>query len=137
MLSNQEDQKKNQVLQESKTVAVVGLSDNPERASYRIANYLQKQGYRIIPVNPKLETVLGEKAYPDLKSIPFPVDVVDVFRRQEEVDAVIEEALAKNPRAIWLQVGLSSSAGQVKADQQDCAFIENCCIMVEHRRLIG
>lgn len=132
-----EDEKKSKVLKACKTVAVVGLSDNPQRASNRIGSYLQSQGYQVIPVNPKLDTVLGEKAYPDLASIPFPIDVVDIFRKQEEVDAVITEALKINPQAIWLQVGLSSSEGQVKAEDQGCAFIENCCMMVEHRRLIG
>jgi len=132
-----EDEKKSKVLKESKTVAVVGISDNPQRASHRIASYLQSQGYQVIPVNPKLDTVLGEKAYPDLASIPFPVDVVDVFRKQEEVAAVIEEALKIHPQAIWLQVGLNSPEGQIKAEEQGCAFMENCCIMVEHRRLIG
>jgi len=132
-----EDQKKSQVLKDCKTVAVVGLSDNPQRASHRIGDYLQKQGYRVVPVNPNLETVLGEKAYPDLKSIPFPIDVVDIFRKPEEVDAVVAEALAINPQAIWLQLGLSSTVGQAKAEEQGCAFIEDCCMMVEHRRLLG
>ncbi len=132
-----EDQKKSQLLKDSKTVAVVGLSDNPQRASHRIGDYLQKQGYRVVPVNPNLETVLGEKSYPDLKSIPFPIDVVDIFRKPEEVDATVAEALAINPQAIWLQLGLSSPAGQAKAEEQGCNFIEDCCIMVEHRRLMG
>ncbi len=136
-MNSLDDQKKCQVLKECKTIAVVGLSDNSQRTSYRIADYLQKSGYRIIPVNPNVDAVLGEKSYPDLASIPFSIDLVDVFRRQEEVDSIVAEALVKNPQAIWLQAGLSSPEGQAMAEEQGAAFIENCCIMVEHRRLMG
>lgn len=134
-MSSAEDQKKAEVFQGCQTIAVVGISDNPTRASYRVAEYLQRAGYSIIPVNPKLTSVLGENAYPDLTSIPFTVDVVDVFRKQEDVDSVVAEALVKKPQAIWLQEGLTSSKGRKLAEDKGIAFVENCCMMVEHRRL--
>lgn len=93
------------VLEESKTIAVVGASNNPERHSYEVAQYLQRQGFKIIPVNPALTEMLGEKAYPDVLSIPGPVDVVDVFRRPEAVPEVVEQAIAKGAKVVWMQPG--------------------------------
>ena len=132
-----DDQKKRQVLERCKTIAVVGLSDKPQKPSHRIAEYLQSAGYRIVPINPNLDTVLGEKAYPDLESVPFPVDLVDVFRKQEEVTAVVTEALAINPQAIWLQLGLEYEGAKDQLEIQDTKLIENCCMMVEHKRLMA
>ena len=90
----------------SRTIAVVGLSPNPERDSYGVARYLQEQGYRIIPVNPMVEEVLGEKSYPDLKSVPEPIDMVDIFRRSEYVPSVVEEAIQVGAKYIWMQDGV-------------------------------
>lgn len=131
-----DDQKKQQVFENCKTIAVVGLSDQPQKPSYRIASYLQGAGYKIVPINPKLAEVLGEKAYPDLKSVPFPVDLVDVFRKQEEIKTVVEEALAINPQAIWLQLGLEYEGPRKQVEDKGTALIENCCMMVEHKRLM-
>jgi predicted CoA-binding protein len=103
------------ILRESKTIAVVGLSDNPARPSHEVAAYLQSQGYRIIPVNPGVDEVLGQKSYPDLTSIPEPVDVVDVFRRPENVPAIVDEAIAKGARSLWLQDGVGNPAAEEKA----------------------
>lgn len=94
------------ILKECKTIAVVGLSPNPERDSYTVAKYLMEQGYRVIPVNPMVEEVLGEKSYPDLLSVPVPVDLVDVFRRSELVPPVVEEAIQIGAKAIWFQDGV-------------------------------
>jgi predicted CoA-binding protein len=131
------DEVKRKVLNDCKTVAIVGLSDNPQRASHRIGKYLKENGYKIVPVNPALSEVLGEKAYPDLASIPFAVDLVDVFRRQEEVDAVLEEALRINPKAVWLQLGLTCPGEKGRVREAGADLVEDCCVMVEHRRLIG
>lgn len=132
-----DDQKKRQVLESCKTIAIVGLSDNPQKPSHRIAKYLQDAGYRIVPVNPKFDQILGEKAYPDLNSIPFPVDLVDVFRKQEEINAVVTKALAIKPQAIWLQLGLEYEGARDQLEEQGTRLIENCCMMVEHKRLIN
>jgi len=131
------DQRKKEVLQKAKTIAVVGISDRPERASYRVAKYLQDNGYRIIPVNPRLQSVLGETAYPDLKSIPFPVDIVDVFRKQEDLPEVINEALALGLGTIWLQLGLTCPAGMEHAREETKVLFEDCCLKIDHGRLIG
>lgn len=123
-------------LSRCRTIAVVGLSDDPYRASHRIASYLQGCGYKIIPVNPFLDEVLGEKAYPDLKSIPVPVDLVDVFRAEDDILPVVKEALEKDIPAIWLQVGLRCPEGEELARDKGVLFIQDRCIMAEHRRLI-
>ncbi len=131
------DDVKRKVLNDCKTVAIVGLSDNPQRASHRIGKYLKENGYKIVPVNPGLSEVLGEKAYPDLASIPFEVDLVDVFRRQEDIDSVIEDAIQINPKAIWLQLGLTCPGDKGKVTETGTDLVEDCCVMVEHRRLMG
>lgn len=131
------DDVKCKVLNDCKTVAIVGLSDNPQRASHRIGKYLKENGYKIVPVNPGLSEVLGEKAYPDLASIPFAVDLVDVFRRQEDIDAVVEEALKINPKAVWLQLGLTCPGDKGRVKDAGADLVEDCCLMVEHRRLMS
>ena len=105
------------ILKESRTIAVVGLSPRPERPSHSVARYLQAQGYRIIPVNPTVEEVLGERSYPDLASIPETVDVVDIFRRSEHVPPIVEAAIAVGARAVWMQEGVvhEKAAQQAKA----------------------
>lgn len=103
-------------LRNSKTIAVVGLSDNPERASYGVAKYLQAQGYRIIPVNPMVSEVLGERSYPDLKSVPEPIDMVDIFRRSELVPPVVDEAIEVGVRYIWMQDGVIHPEAAARAE---------------------
>ena len=95
-----------EALSNSRSIAVVGISDKPWRASYYVAEYLQAQGYRIIPVNPNLDEVLGERAYPDLHSVPEPVDMVDIFRRPEFVEAIVDEAIEIGAKYIWMQDGV-------------------------------
>lgn len=126
-----------QLLEQSRNIAVVGLSDKPQRDSYRVSLYMQQQGYKIIPVNPRARTVLGEKSYPDLSSIPEPVDIVNVFRRSELVPAVVREALTLAPRAIWLQLGIVNHEAAAMAEKAGVAMIMDKCIMVEHRRFFG
>jgi predicted CoA-binding protein len=104
-----------ELLRDSKTIAVVGLSDNPSRDSHRVSSYLQSQGYRIIPVNPTIDEVLGEKSYPDLTSVPEPIDLVDIFRRSELVPPVVDEAIELGVKYIWMQDGVINPEAAAKA----------------------
>jgi predicted CoA-binding protein len=122
------------ILEESKTVAVVGLSPREERDSYRVAEYLQSQGYRIIPVNPNADGILGERSYPDLVSIPEPIDVVDVFRRSEAVPGIVEEAIKVGARAVWMQEGVIHEEAAARAREAGLQVGMDRCIMIEHRR---
>ena len=124
-----------EILKESRTIAVVGLSPNPTRASHNVARYLQTQGYRIIPVNPMVEEVLGEKSYPDLASVPEAVDVVDVFRRPEHVPAIVEAAIAKGTKAVWMQEGVVHEEAAARAREAGLMVVMDRCMFKEHRRL--
>jgi hypothetical protein len=126
----------NDIFENSKTIAVIGLSDNPEKHSYKVATYFQKQGFRIIPVNPKLKEVLGEKAYPDLLSIPkeIKVDIVDVFRRSDEVLPHLKEVLKRGGiSTVWLQEGVGSQEAEDFAKKSDISLVSNFCMMEVHR----
>jgi len=123
------------ILREARTVAVVGLSPRPERPSYGVASYLQQQGYRIIPVNPTVDQVLGERSYPDLKSVPERIDVVDIFRRSEEVPAVVEEAIQVGARVIWMQEGVINEAAAARAREAGLEVVMDRCMLKEHQRL--
>ena len=112
-------------LRNSKTIAVVGLSDNPERPSFGVSRYMQEQGYRIIPVNPMIEEALGEKSYPDLKSIPEPIDMVDIFRRSERVGPVVDEAIEVGAKYIWMQDGVINEEAAAKAEAAGIPVIMN------------
>ena len=120
----------------AKTIAVVGLSDKPHRASHRIAHYLQQQGYRIVPVNPNVEQVLGEQAYADLASIPGTVDFVDIFRRSEYVGPIVDQAIAKGVQTIWMQMGVSDRIAAQRAEAAGITVVMNRCAMVDHGRLM-
>ncbi|MEE9285954.1 MAG: CoA-binding protein [Dehalococcoidia bacterium] len=125
-----------QILRESKTVAVVGLSPNHHRDSHSVAEYLQRQGYRVVPVNPNVEEVLGLKCYPDLRSIPEPVDLVDVFRRSEEVPSIAREAVAIKAKALWLQLGVVSQEAAEIARRGGLDVVMDRCTHAEHARLV-
>lgn len=125
------------LLQQCRTIAVVGLSGDPEKPSWQVARYLQEHGYRIIPVNPRLTEVLGEKAYPELGLIPEPVDLVDVFRPAAECPAIAEQAVALRARGLWLQSGIVSEEAAEVARRAGLAFVMDRCTLVEHRRLTG
>ncbi|MDE2937780.1 MAG: CoA-binding protein [Chloroflexota bacterium] len=112
-------------LRNSKTIAVVGISDNPERPSHGVSRYMQAQGYRIIPVNPMIEEVLGEKSYPDLKSVPEPIDMVDIFRRSELVGPVVDEAIEVGAKYIWMQDGVINEEAAAKAEAAGIPVIMN------------
>ncbi|AVX21097.1 MULTISPECIES: CoA-binding protein [Carboxydocella] len=130
------DQELKAILDEMRTIAIVGISDKEDRPSYRVAKYLQDQGYRIIPVNPRLQEVLGEKAYPDLKSIPEPVDVVDVFRKPEEVVPVAREAVEIGAKVLWLQLGIQNEEAEKLAAAAGLKTVADRCLKIEHARLM-
>jgi len=123
-----------QILLESKTIAVVGLSSDPMKPSYGIAEALQHHGYKIIPVNPKETEVLGEKSYANLKDIPVPVDIVNVFRRPEQTPDVARDAVAIQAKVIWLQSGISNDETESIAKAAGLDVVMDHCIMVEHRK---
>ena len=125
------------ILREGRTVAVVGLSANWYRPSYFAAKYLQEHGYRVIPVNPQYDTVLGEKCYARLADIPEPVDVVDCFRRSEEIPALAEEAIAIGAKVLWMQLGVANAAARARAEGAGLAVVEDRCMKIEHGRLFG
>jgi uncharacterized protein len=122
-----------EIFENSRTIAVVGLSSNPARASHGVAEYFQGQGYRIIPVNPNEAEVLGEKSYPDLRSLPGPVDLVNVFRRSEHVPEIVEDAIAIGARALWLQQGVTHPEAEQRAREAGLQVVSDACMMVLHR----
>ncbi|HWI54033.1 MAG TPA: CoA-binding protein [Symbiobacteriaceae bacterium] len=122
-----------------KVIAVVGLSDNPERPSYRVAAFMQKQGYRIVPVTPKGETILGEQVYRSLAEIPFAVDVVDVFRAPEHVPQVLADLkqMRSKPGYLWLQEGVVNAEAAAEAEAYGLQVVMDRCLWKEHDRLHG
>jgi len=124
-----------ELLKSSRTIAVVGLSSRRVRPSYGVAEYMQHNGYRIIPVNPQEQTVLGEKCYPDLDSIPDRVDIVDIFRRSEFVPGIVDAAIRIGARAVWMQEGVVHEAAAEKAAAAGLAVVMDRCILKEHRHL--
>lgn len=121
----------------ARNIAMVGLSDNPARPSYGVAQYLQSQGYRIIPVNPNVQEVLGEQAYPDLISVPDAIDMVDIFRRSDKVAVTVDEAITKGVATVWMQLGVVDEQAAQRARDAGITVVMNRCLAVEHRRLIG
>lgn len=126
-----------QWLTEVKTIAVVGLSDKPERTSYQIADSMQQRGYRIIPVNPMVTEVLGEKAYPSLADVPEKIDLVNVFRRSEELRSVVEATIPTGATRIWAQSGVYDEAAAELAQQNGIEIVMDQCLAVAHSNLIG
>jgi predicted CoA-binding protein len=123
------------ILKEYRNVAVVGLSPKEERPSYRVASYLARQGYNIIPVNPKAQQVLGKTSYPDLSSIPGTVEVVDIFRRSDKVMPIIEEAIKIGAKAVWMQEGIVNDEAAAKARDAGLLVVMDKCMLKEHARL--
>lgn len=121
------------VLKQSKTIAVVGLSDNPLRASHGVSAYMQMQGYRIIPVNPNCDFVLGEKSYPSLLDVPEKIDIVNIFRRSEFVPPIVDHAIQLKVSAIWMQEGVIHEGAAQKARQAGIFVVMDACILKEHR----
>ena len=125
------------LLEDTRTIAIVGLSPRPERASNEVARYLRAAGYTIIPVNPKCTEVLGEKCYPSLREVPGPIDMVDVFRRSEEVLAVAEDAISVGARSLWLQLGVIAPEATARAAAAGLKVVIDRCTKIEHAVLIG
>ena len=123
------------IYKESKTIAIVGASDNPSRPSREVARYLQAQGFKIIPVNPALKELFGEKSYPDLLSIPEAVDVVDIFRNPAAVPEIVEQAIEKKTKVVWMQPGAENMQAAERAMQAGLEVIMGVCMMREHRGL--
>ena len=121
------------LLRSSKTIAVVGLSSKPSRPSHEVASYLQRMGYKIVPVNPNESEVLGEKSYARLEDVPLAIDIVDVFRRSEEVPPIADSAIAIHAKALWLQQGITHSASAAKAHHAGLLVVEDACLFVEHK----
>jgi uncharacterized protein len=120
------------VLENAKVIAVVGHSDNPNRTSYRIAKYLRQVGYRVYAVNPTVSEIDGEKCYPNLASVPEPIDIVNVFRRSEYLSDVVNEAITVGARAIWAQLGVEDAHALELAKEAGIPMIMNNCIRVTH-----
>lgn len=123
------------ILKSSRIIAVVGVSPKPDRPSFKVASYLKEQGYKIIPVNPRAKEVLGEPTYPDLSSIPESVDVVDIFRRSEEVPGIVEEAIKVGAKAVWMQEGVINKEAAARARQGGLLVVMDRCMLKEHQRL--
>jgi predicted CoA-binding protein len=132
-----DDQVMRDILLSTKTIASVGLSSNMEKESYWIASYLKDQGYHVIPVNPTADEILGEKAYPDLESVPEKIDVVQVFRKPEDVPPVVESAIKVGAKVVWMQEGIVNEEAAQKAREAGLQVVMDACMRATHRRLIG
>jgi hypothetical protein len=132
----------NRLLETARTIAVVGLSTDRQKASFFVANYLKTEGYRIVPVNPKADEILGEKAFSDVASIPFPVDIVDVFRPPRDVDAIVDQMIARKEKgidapALWLQLRIVNLPAAERAVAAGLTVILDKCVKMEHGRYRG
>lgn len=133
-MSNKEEIGK--ILKEYKTIAVVGLSPKEGRPSHQVAKYLKSRGYKIIPVNPNATEIFGKKCYPDLKSIPERIDIVDIFRRSEDVPPIVDEAIAIGIRVVWMQEGIINDEAAERARKAGLEVVMDRCILKEHMRLM-
>lgn len=123
------------ILRAAKTIAVIGFSPKPDRPSHNIFFYLKDQGYAVYPVNPGLSEFEGEKVYKSLSDVPVPVDIVDIFRQPEAVGEIVEEAIAKKAKVIWMQSGIVNNEAAARAQKAGLGVVMNKCIQVEHRRM--
>jgi uncharacterized protein len=126
-----------ELLKKYRTIAVVGLSSNPRRPSFGVTEYMQAEGYRIIPVNPNEREVLGEKSYARIEDVPEKIEIVNVFRRAEDVPPVVESAIRIGAKVVWMQQGIENEDAAEKARAAGLVVIEDACILVEHRRRAG
>lgn len=123
------------ILDECRTIAVVGLSSNPSRASHNVAAYMQQQGYKVIPVNPNEKEVLGQTAYASLEEVSGPIDLVDIFRRSEDAGAIVDEAIKIGAKGVWLQEGVVDQSAAERAAAAGLLVVMNRCWLKEHMRL--
>lgn len=123
------------LLRQSKRIAVVGLSDKPDRDSYHVAEYMMHYGYEIIPVNPSVDEILGQKSYKSLSEVPGHIDIVNIFRKPEAVPPIVKEAMALGAGAIWMQLGIASNDAAREAETAGLKVVQSKCIKIEHARL--
>jgi hypothetical protein len=123
-----------EILKNYRTIAVIGLSSNPTRPSHGVAKYLKSAGYRIIPVNPNEKEVLGEKSYARLEDVPEKIEIVDIFRRTEEVPAVVESAIRVGAKVVWMQLGIENAGAAEKARAAGLIVVEDACMYAEHKK---
>lgn len=136
-LFNPEDHEIREMLSKYRVIAVVGLSDDPLKDSNRVAHYLIDNGYAVVPVNPSKTNILGLTTYPNLTSIPFPVDIVNIFRKPQDVPSVVDEAVAVGAQVVWMQAGIAHHESAKKAQTAGLTVVQNTCIKVEHARFFG
>jgi len=132
-----DSEKTRRILLANKVIAVVGLSAQWHRPSYFAAAYMKEHGYRIIPVNPTYDTILGEKSYKRLADIPEKVDIVDCFRKSSEIPAIAEEAIAIGAKVLWMQLGVENAQARARAEEAGLEVVENRCVKIEHGRFFG
>jgi predicted CoA-binding protein len=125
------------ILRNSRTLAVVGLSAQWHRPSYFAAKYMRDHGYRIFPVNPRYDEVLGQRCYPDLRSVPEPIDIVDCFRKAEEIPAIADAAVAVGAKVLWMQLGIVNDEAAQRASAAGLDVVMNRCVKIEHARILG
>lgn len=136
---NETEAELREILRDASTIAVVGIKDLEIEDAYRVPQYMQLHGYRVVPVNPKLDRVLGQRAFKSLREVDEPVDLVNLFRASDHIPAHVDEILAMSPRpkAVWLQLGIQNGAAAARLREAGIAVVQDRCIMVEHRRLLG
>jgi predicted CoA-binding protein len=125
------------ILERTRTIGVVGLSPDPERDSHRVADYLKRVGYRIIPINPRVDEVLGERAYPSVEAVPEPIDMLDIFRRPEEIPLLVEPAVRKGVHTFWMQLGIRHADAARHLREAGISVVQDRCTLVEHRARFG
>ncbi|GAB4374339.1 MAG: CoA-binding protein [Elainellaceae cyanobacterium] len=131
-----DDRTLHDILIQSKVIAVVGHSDKPDRTSYQIAKFLRSAGYQVYPVNPTIQEIDGQRSYASLAEVPEPIDIVNVFRRSEFLNEIVEDAIAAHAKTLWAQLGVLDQAAALKAQQAGLNVIMNACIYTEHSRLV-
>ena len=135
--TDDDSEKLKRILQSSRTIAVVGLSTQWHRPSYFAAKYMQEHGYRVIPVNPTADSIMGEKSYKSLRDIPVKVDIVDCFRRPAEIPAIAEDAIAIGAKVLWMQLGVTNADARKRAEAAGLEVVEDHCVKIEHGRFFG
>ena len=136
-MSADDSEKTRRILRENRTIAVVGLSAQWNRPSYFAAKYMQEHGYRVIPVNPTYDTILGEKCFKSLREVPGKVDIVDCFRRSAEIPAIAEDAIAIGAKVLWMQLGVTNAQARRRAEAAGLEVVEDRCVKIEHGRFFG
>ncbi|HET7403194.1 MAG TPA: CoA-binding protein [Usitatibacter sp.] len=136
-MSADDSEKTRRILRENRTIAVVGLSAQWHRPSYFAAKYMQEHGYRVIPVNPTYDTILGEKCFKSLRDIPGKVDIVDCFRKSAEIPAIAEDAIAIGAKVLWMQLGVTNAEARRRAEAAGLEVVEDRCVKIEHGRFFG